>query len=718
METKTFTTEIAGRHLSVSFSPLAEQATASCMVRYGDTIALITVVVSPHDRPGVNYMPLTVEYEEKYYAAGKIYGSRFVRRETRPTETAVLTGRLVDRSLRPLIAQTIRRDIQVVNTILSLDDKNDPEFTALLGASLCLMRSGLPFTGPTAGVRISQAADGNRIVQPTNEERVGAVADAFFAGTANLITMIEVGAKEAKETDLVAMSETALAEIKKLTAWQTEILSQYPAISTPIQEPAENVELKTMVKEFLNGKIAPAFAQKRTDALQQELVEFITAAGKTELTGAALLIMEQEVDDFVHRYALTEQKRVDGRGFDEVRPLDMQVGILPRTHGSALFMRGQTHALSVVTLGAPGEALMVQGMETNLEKRFIHHYNFPPYATGETGPFRGPGRREIGHGALAEKALTQLIPAQDQFPYTIRVVSEILSSNGSSSMASVCGTSLALMDAGVPMPKHVAGIAMGLLSDASGYRILTDIQGPEDHYGDMDCKVAGTRDGVTAIQMDVKIDGISPKLLAEVLMQAQQARLKILDQMEATIAQPRPELSPFAPRIVILKVPVERIGEVIGGGGKIIQGIIRDTGAAIDISDDGTTYVSGLTPESVQKAVDTIQAILKEYEPGEMVTGTVIKLLDFGAVVEIGPKREGLLHISEMADRHVDAVTDIVSLGQPITARISEILPDGKIRLSLRAPNAGPRESRPGQSSERPRFRQDRGDRFSGNRRP
>jgi polyribonucleotide nucleotidyltransferase len=691
MEKKTFRKNFAGKELVVEFSPLAQQADASCLISYGETVALVTVVVGKEDRLGIDFVPLSVEYEEKYYAAGKIYGSRFVRRETRPTETAVLAGRLVDRSIRPLFNKNLRRDVQVVITVLSIDNENDPEVIALLGASLVLHQSGLPFSGPVSGVRLGKKEmTAGPVLQPSYPERENAYCDAFFAGTENTINMIEISGIEAKEDEVYELSVLAQQNIKELVDWQKEILKELAITSMAIKPLAVNEELRQLVREFIKSSGETTVfnphqgSHENFALLQEQFALFIDERGKTEELETAKQLLDREVNDLVHDKIIKENRRPDGRALEQIRPLEMHTGFLPRTHGSAIFMRGETHALSVITLGAPGETLVMQGMETTGEKRFIHHYNFPPYSTGETGPFRGPGRREIGHGALAERAVLPLIPSQDQFPYTIRAVTEILSSNGSSSMASVCGTSLALMNAGVPIKKHIGGIAMGLMSNDQGeYKILTDIQGPEDHYGDMDCKVAGTADGITAVQMDVKIFGITLEIFKQILSQAKQARQTILEAMIKVQPEPRPELSPYAPRIITLHIPPEKIGEVIGGGGKTIQGIIKDTNTAIDIEDDGTVFISGTDALGVQKAQETISAIVKEFQPGEIINGTVIKFLEFGALISLSPNKDALLHISEITPYGVSTPEQLLRVGQALTVKITEILPDGKIRLTL-----------------------------------
>ncbi|MEW5805448.1 MAG: polyribonucleotide nucleotidyltransferase [Patescibacteria group bacterium] len=704
MDKKTFKKEFAGKTIEIEFSPLAEQADASCLIKYGETVALVTFVSGKQDRQEIDFFPLTVDYEEKYYAAGKIYGSRFIRRETRPTEAAILTGRMIDRTLRPLFDKNTRREVQIVITVLSIDGENDPEFVGLLGASLVSCLSPIPFQGPVSGVRIAQT-NGQTIVSPAYEQRETAKIDSFWGGTKNKINMIEVSGQEAQENEIAELSLLGHKQIQELIAWQEEIIKELSADPSTklgtnkieVKAPAEKLtsEEEKLIKEFINQRLEPAIFSKQEknssekpaglEALQIELKEMLENQEKPELEPIALRILDKMIDRLVHEKVLTEEKRVDSRKLDEIRPIEAFIGVLPRTHGSGLFMRGSTHALSVLTLGAPGDILLMQGMEITGEKRFMHHYNFPPYSTGETKPLRGPGRREIGHGALAEKALAPLIPSQEEFPYTIRIVTEILSSNGSTSMASVCGSSLALMNAGVPIKTHIAGIALGLIVDEKGnYKILTDIQGPEDHYGDMDCKVAGTKNGITAIQMDVKIEGIDSKILTEILDRAKQARLQIIEKMERAIDKPSPELSQYAPRVLIVSIPKEKIGGLIGTGGKTIHAITDQTGAVIDIEEDGTVYITAETKEAAEKTVKLVEQITKEYEVGEVVEGKISKILDFGAIVELGPNQEGMIHISELAPRRVESVDEVVKIGQVLPVKIIEVLPDGKIRLSLK----------------------------------
>ncbi|KKS08406.1 MAG: polyribonucleotide nucleotidyltransferase [Candidatus Brennerbacteria bacterium RIFOXYC1_FULL_41_11] len=690
MNKKTFKKEFAGRNLEIEFSPLAENADASCLIRYGETVALITLVASKQDE-NTDFFPLMIDYEEKFYAAGKIYGSRFIRRETRPTEGAILTGRLVDRTLRPLFDQDTRRKVQIVITVLSIDRENDPDFIALLGASIVSSLSPIPFRGPAAGIRVAKI-NNEVVLLPTYDERENSSIDSFWGGIKTKINMIEVGAKESQEDEIEEISKISFEKIKELVSWQEEILKNFEVDKINIKKP----EVDQEIREFINSTLKSHFEDKYFKETPQEgyknhdqatdlLKEFLEEKGKLDQLAVAESIVFHLLDELVHESALKHEKRFDGRKLDQVRDIEIFTGVLPRTHGTGMFLRGKTHALSIITLGAPGDSLMQQGMEVNGEKHFIHQYNAPSYSVGETGPNRGPGRREIGHGALAEKAIQPMLPSREEFPYTIRVVTEILSQNGSTSMASVCGTSLALMDAGVPIKKHVAGIAIGLMTGSNGeYKLLTDIQGPEDHHGDMDCKVAGTKDGINAMQMDVKIDGITPEIISEILIRAKKARLEILEKMEASIASPKKDLSPYAPKIAIISIPVEKIGGVIGSGGKTIHAIIEKSGALVEIKDDGTIYITGETKESISIAEALIKGIVKEYEVGEILEGKVSKILDFGAVIELSPNKEGLVHISELAPRRVNTVDEIVKLGQIISVKVIEILPDGKIRLSLK----------------------------------
>ena len=701
---KQFKTNFNGKEVIIETSRIAEQANAALIGRYGDTTVLVTVVMGKEDRD-IDYMPLTVDYEEKFYAAGKILGSQYVRREGKSSEHAVLSGRLIDRTIRPLFNQASRRDVQVVITILSLDPEHDPHFIGLLTASTALAVSDIPWNGPVAGLtvaKVKQIANSQSqiVVNPSLEElNKGFEFDLLVAGTRDRINMIELEGVDAQEGEIVSALEQAQKEIAKLVDWQNSIVKEIGRPKTHINLSAPDEKIKKAVHEFLADKLEDAlYTKTKMDRvnnlyeLQKSLAEKLTAAGFAEKElSAAEKIFEEEVDVCVHKNVLEKDRRPDFRKLNEVRDLYSEVGLLKRVHGSALFIRGNTQALALTTLGPPDDEQAIQTMEFEGKKRFILHYNFPPYATGETGFFRGPGRREIGHGALAEKALRNLIPDKDRFPYTIRVVSEILSSNGSSSMASVCAGCLSLMDAGVPIKKMAAGIAMGLITgnQESGirnqeYKILTDIQGPEDHYGDMDFKAAGTRDGVTAVQMDVKIDGVTPKIIGEVLAQAKEARLHILSNLEQTLSAPRAKVSSYAPIVYVLNINPEKIGGVIGPGGKTINSIIAQTKATgIDIDQSGKVYVYASNEEAAQAALKQVEAITHEYKTGEMVEGRIVKIMDFGAILEFGPGMDGMIHISELKNGYVKSVTEVVREGDFVRAKIIRIEGD-RIGLSLK----------------------------------
>lgn len=687
---KQFSMEVAGRALTLEVSDLAKQANAAVLGRYGETAVLATVVMTEKDKNG-NYLPLLVDYEEKFYAAGKIIGSRYVRREGRPSEEAILSGRLVDRTIRPLFDQRIRREIQVVVTILAFDGENDPDFVALNAASTALAISDIPWNGPVSGMKIA-SVNGTLEINPAisklkNEQPK---FEAFFAGPKNRINMIELAGNEAEEPLVLSGFETVQKEINRLIDWQNEIAAKIGKPKTRLELTEPDAELQKKVKDFLADKLEKAvYRQSKTEYQSQigDLLHAMTASLNEEDSKTdAEHIFEEELDRLVHKNILEKELRPDSRRIDEVRQLNGEVSLLGRTHGSALFSRGDTQSLSITTIAPPGAEQLVETMETTGKRRFLHHYNFPAYSVGEIGSFRGPGRREIGHGALAEKALKAIIPPFDIFPYTIRVVSETLSSNGSSSMASACAASLSMMDAGVPIKKPVGGIAMGLMYELDDkYKIVTDIQGPEDHHGDMDLKVAGTDAGVTAIQMDVKIPGITAKIFSDALAQAKKARLEIIGFIKTVLAEPRPQISKYAPIVLTIKIDPERIGEVIGPGGKVINGIIAATGGetTIDIEEDGKIFISGPTKELAEAALERVKSIVKTYKLGEMVDGKVVKILDFGAIVEFG-NRDGMIHISELKDGYVKTVDEVLKMGQIVQAKIIRLDPDGRIGLSLK----------------------------------
>ncbi len=689
LQRKQFSMDFAGQPLSLTVSKLAEQANAAVMAQYGDTIVLATAVMGKSDRE-IDYFPLTVDYEERFYAAGKILGSRFVRREGRPSHEAVLSGRLIDRTLRPLFDQRMRRDVQIVLTVLSYDERNDPDFVALLAASTALAISDIPWAGPVAGVKIARIKDGQTIIGPTNDQLAETDKisfESFISGTDSKINMIELGGNQAKENEVTESFSLAYEEIKKLIEFQKKIIAEIGKAKANVLLEEPSAALAQKVKEFLKDKLEDAvYVKNKTEqreslnVLKNSLYENLKQDADADLSRVETL-WEQEITALIKKNILEKELRPDGRKLDEIRELHTQVGLFKRLHGSALFIRGGTQALAVTTLAAPGAEQLIETMEATVKRRFMLHYNFPPFSTGEIGRLGAPGRREIGHGALAEKAIRPMIPTQDEFPYTIRVVSEVLASNGSSSMATACATSLSLMDAGVPIKKPVAGIAMG----AFGGKILTDIQGPEDHYGDMDCKVAGTDEGINAVQMDVKIDGITVEILKEVLAQAKKARLEILDAMKKTIEKPREKISEFAPMIMIIDIKPEQIGGVIGPGGKIINKIIADTGAqTIDIEESGRVFVAAADHEKANAAIRIIKSITKEFEIGEIVEGPVVKILEFGAIVDLGGGKDGMIHVSELKEGFVKKVEDVVKIGDFVRAKVIK-LENGKIGLSIRA---------------------------------
>ena len=672
---KQFKHSFRGKELVLETSKLVGQANASVFGSYNGNTVLVTVVMSKEDA-NKDYLPLVVDYEERFYAVGKILGSRFMRREGRPSEAAILSGRVIDRTIRPLFDQRMRREIQVAVTILEMADLEDLDFLSLVTASAALATSNVPWGGPVAGV--SANSEGFK---------------AFVAGTDERINMIELEGVGAKESDVVSSFEQAQKEIGALIDFQNKLVKEIGQKKEKVALAEIDADLAKKVRDFLKNKLEEAVYNKKKSEQYAKIGE-LKESLKTHLIGDGVEpsslgvvehLFEEEIDKLVHKKILEEEKRPDGRKLDEVRELHAELGMLKRTHGSALFIRGDTQALVVTTLATPGTEQLVETIEFSGKRRFMLHYNFPPYSTGEIGRFGAPGRREIGHGALAEKALRGLVPPQAEFPYTIRVVSEILSSNGSSSMATVCGASLSLMEAGVPLKQPVAGIAMGLMIDDKGdkYKVLTDIQGPEDHYGDMDFKVAGTKDGVTAIQMDVKINGITPKMLADGLAQAKKARLEILEVMNKAIAAPKKEVSDYAPKILILQIRPDQIGQVIGSGGKVINDIIDRTGATIDIEEDGKVFIGAVDKAAAESAYKEVEAIVHEYQVGDIVEGRVVKIMDFGAIVEFG-NRDGMIHVSELKEGFVKKVEDVVKMGDKVRAKVIRV-EDGKIGLSIKA---------------------------------
>ncbi|MBI2676753.1 MAG: polyribonucleotide nucleotidyltransferase [Candidatus Yanofskybacteria bacterium] len=697
MDIKTYSEEFAGKKLFVEIGRLAGQANGSCRVQYGDSTVLVTATMSAHPK-SADYFPLSVDYEEKYYAAGKIKGSKWIKRETRPSEEAILTSRVIDRSIRPRFDHNIRNEVQVVPTVLTFDGVNDPDIVALFGASLALMISDIPFAGPVAGVRIGKIA-GKLVINPTYAERTQSDFDIIVAGTANKINMIEAGGKIIPEKDMAEAINHGFKEIQKLTKLQQKIADDFKVEKKKLDIFSHDEALHKLVSDFVAPRLEKVLytphKQEYVEGLhrtQDELAEYIKEQFKEhpELDGKlkeANVIFEEEIDRIVHKNILESEKRPDGRKVDELRAINAEVAVLPHSHGTGLFNRGTTQALSSLTLAAPGMEQWIETMEIELtKKRFMHHYVFPPFSVGEVGRMGFAGRREIGHGALAERALEPIIPSKEEFPYTIRVVSEILSSNGSSSMASVCGASLALMDGGVPVKTPAAGIAMGLMFSAEGdkYKVLTDIQGPEDHHGDMDLKVAGTRDGITAMQMDVKIEGITPEILEKALEQTKKARLEILDHMAKAISEPRKELSSFAPRVKIIKINPEKIRTVIGPQGKMINEIIDKTGVQIDIEDDGSVFITSDSAEGMKKAILWIEDITYEAKPGDEFDGKVVKIMDFGAFVEFKPGQDGMVHVSEISNEHIRRPSDVLKIGQSVHVRVKNIDEYGRINLSMK----------------------------------
>lgn len=692
---KKWSLQLGGRELTIATGLMAGQANGSVTARYGDTVVLATAVMSKGMSRITGYFPLMVDYEERYYAAGKIKGSRFIKREGRPSEDAVLSGRAVDRTVRPLFDSRMRNEVQVIVTTLSYDGENDPDLVAMIAASAALALSDIPWNGPIGAVRVGLSGEGAFVLNPSSEERGASALDLLLSGTRDKLNMIEAGAQQLPEGKMVEAFRFGFEAVQKIAVFIEGIRAEAGKEKSSPALLRGSEAFETAIKAaFLSAGMGEALYVQPKQANEEatgrilETVKLMAGEKFPEQTTAdeLLAVIFDEVSDaIVHENVLNHEKRPDGRKLDEVRPLDCQVGVLPRTHGTGLFTRGETQALTVTTLGAPGDQMVVDTMETDEKKRYMHFYNFPPYSVGEVKPMRGPGRREIGHGALAEKALLPVLPTKEEFPYTILLVSEVLSSNGSSSMASTCGSTLSLMDAGVPIKKPVSGIAMGVITGTDGaYKVLTDIQGLEDHYGDMDFKVAGTSEGITALQMDVKIAGVTPDMLAVALRQAKTNRLEILEKMLATLPAPRPELSPYAPRIITLHINPEKIRDVIGPGGKMINQIIDETGVSIDIEDDGSVFITSTDETSAKQAVEWIQNITREVKPGELFQGRITRLMNFGAFAEVLPNQEGLIHISELADYRVEKVEDIVHVGDIVPVVVKNIDEQGRINLSRR----------------------------------
>lgn len=700
METKNWSMEWGGRTLTVEVGKMALQANASCTVRYGDTVILATVVMSKNIRDGIDYFPLSVEFEEKMYATGKIKGSRFIKREGRPSDEAILTGRIVDRSIRPLFDDSIRNDIQIILTALSIDGENDSQITALLATSIALSISDIPWNGPIVGAKVGRL-DNQWILNPANGDSENSDTDVVIVGTPEKVVMVEAGCDEVPEDEVVSAMKFGAMELQSVIDFFNKIISEVGQEKIDInsnknESESELAKIEAEVKEFVAGKVNDwVFDSVKTG--RQERVALIN-----RFTDAVTeLLTNKEVDETIMKIVLSQVKvyleehitnkiikdeqRLDGRSLTDIRELKSEIGLLPRTHGSALFSRGDTQVLSVATLGSPGDVQILDSMEEDGTKRYMHHYNDTPATYGETGFMRGPSRRAIGHGALAERALEPVLPKEEDFPYAIRVVSEVMGSNGSSSMASTCGSTLSLMDAGVPIKKPVAGIAMGLASNSNGeWRVITDLQDVEDGPGGMDFKITGTRDGITAIQMDTKTHGLSWDIVEQTFKQSKEARIQILDVIEKTIPAPRTEMSQYAPRIITLNIDPDKIRDVIGPGGKMINKIIADTGVGIDIEDDGRVMITSNNAEGSKKAIKIIENLTHEVTAGEVYEGTVARLEDFGAFVNILPGQDGLVHVSEIAWERTNKPGDVLNLGDKVKVKVKEIDNMGRINLTIK----------------------------------
>ena len=686
---QSFTMDVGGRPLTIEQGKMAKQANGAVLVRYGDTVVLVTATASTSPREGVDFFPLTVDYEEKMYAVGKIPGG-FIKREGRPANEAILCARLIDRPIRPLFPKGFRNDVEVMATVLSVEQDNPPEIAAMIGASCALSVSDIPWAGPIAGVRVGRV-DGQFIINPTVEQREKSELNLTIAGSHDAVMMVEAGAKELPEDVILEAILFGHEEIKKIVEFQQGIISQCGKEKREMKLFAPPEALLKGIKEYAEARLDAAvrnpdklnrdenIAAINAETMEHFLAEYPDCA--KEIAG----ILHDLEKDIVRRMITLEKIRPDGRALDEVRPVSCEVGLLPRTHGSALFTRGQTQILTVTTLGSLGDEQVIDGLGTEKSKRYIHQYNFPGYSVGEARPARGPGRREIGHGALAERALLPVIPSEEEFPYTLRLVSEVLESNGSSSMGSVCGSTMSLMHAGVPIKRPVSGVAMGLVKVGDNYTILTDIQGMEDALGDMDFKVAGTEQGITAIQMDIKIAGITREILASALAQAKRGRDFILGKMLECIPKPNAELSPYAPRVTTMHISVDKIRNVIGPGGKIIKKIVEDTNTQIDIEEDGTVHISAVSVEDSQKAIEIIKELTRDVEVGATYRGRVTRIMGFGAFVEVLPGKEGLCHISQLSKRRVEKVEDVVKVGDEIDVKVTEIDRQGRVNVSHKA---------------------------------
>ena len=683
---KIYEYNLNGDIIKVSIGKVAEQAGGACLIEYGGTVVLVTATASKTPREGIDFFPLSVDYEERMYAVGKIPGG-FIKREGRPSDKAVLTSRLIDRPIRPLFPDGYRNDVQVIATVLSVDQDYSSEFVAMLGSSIALSISDIPFEGPTGAVNVG-LIDGEFILNPKTDDREKSEINLVVAGTEDAIMMVEAEANIVPEEKILEGILFAHEEIKQLCAFISDIQVEVGKEKQEYEVFKPDEDLRSQISTYAEEKVSSALQtvdkqerEESLDLVKESIIDKFLDEDE-ELLKDIKEIIDDMVKNEVRRLIIEEGKRPDDRKPDEIRTITSEVGLLPRVHGSGLFTRGQTQVLTAATLGVLSDAQTIDGLGEEEEKRYMHHYNFPPYCVGDTRPMRGPGRREVGHGILAERALKPVIPSEKEFPYTLRLVSEVLSSNGSSSQASVCGSTLALLDAGVPIKAPVAGIAMGLIKEGDKLQILSDIQGLEDHLGDMDFKIAGTREGVTAIQMDIKISGITREILQSALQAANKGRIHILDRMECAIDKPREELSKYAPRIYTMEVNPEKIGNIIGPGGKIINQIIDETGVKIDIEDDGQVFIAATDSESGKKAVEIIENIVKDVEVGQVYNGKVTKITNFGAFVEILNGKEGLVHISNISHDHVKKVEDVLSVGEQIDVKVMEIDNRGRINLS------------------------------------
>jgi polyribonucleotide nucleotidyltransferase len=677
------------RVLSLQYGKLAQQADSAVLARYGDTVVLATVVSAP-PREDVDYFPLAVDYEERLYAAGRISGSRFIKREGRPTEDAILTGRLIDRSIRPLFPKDYFNEVQVIITVLSYDQENDPDIAALIATSAALITSPIPWNGPVVGVRVG-CRDSEFILNPTKSDENFSDLSLLASFNREKVVMLEAGAKEISEEVILKAIDFAQEQSKPIFELLRDFSTEVGVEKKDYEIEKVDEDLKKKVVLFIKENLKEDLFDPEKSASEhftEEVKETLYGQFEGKLAKSTMSeIFDETVKKMVREKIVEQEKRPDGRKLNEVRPIEIEAGVLPRTHGSAIFKRGATQVLTVTTLGSTSLEQLIEGMEGEETKRFMHHYEFPPFSTGEVKRLGPPSRREIGHGALAEKSLYPVIPDEEKFPYTIRLVSEVLSSSGSTSMASVCGSSLALMDAGVPISAPVSGIAMGLVTEGKEYKILTDIQALEDFYGDMDCKIAGTEKGVTGIQLDVKIDGLTKNIVSETFAQARDGRMLILEKIVAALPKSREELSKYAPKVTVIEIPTKKIGEVIGSGGKIIKRIIDETGAAIDIEDDGTVRITASAQDSLDKAVKWIEGITHEVQPGEVYEGEVKRVVPFGAFVEILPGKEGLVHISQIATYRVEDINKEVSVGQKLKVKVTEVDHQGRINLTSKFVN-------------------------------